>query len=58
MVFYYKYLQLLLFSKKNSLSHLISSPILQNSNLLNYPKLHHHDQNNKNSKFKLIKFHD
>ncbi len=31
------------------MSHPFLSPFLQNSNLLNYPKSHHHDQNNKNS---------
>ncbi len=55
-VFYYKYLHLPLpFSNLR-----VSSPpyVFQNFNLLNYPKSHHHDQNNKNSKFKLTKFLD
>ncbi len=53
--FYFKYLQLLLLISK---LHVSSSPflVLQNSHFLNYPKSHHHDQNNKNSKFKLTKF--
>jgi hypothetical protein len=42
--------------KKLSISS--SSLVIQNSHLLNYPKSHHHDQNNKNSKFKLTKFLD
>jgi hypothetical protein len=54
MVFYYKYLQLLIFSKK-IMSHYFS-PMFFITLTFNYPKSHHHDKNNKNSKFKLTKF--
>ncbi len=54
---YSKYLQLFLLFSKTPLFHLLLSPlVLQNSPFLNYPKSHHHDLNNKNSKFKLTKF--
>jgi hypothetical protein len=57
MVFYYKNLQfLLLLSKTPCFIFSYFSPVLQNYTLLNYPKSHHHDPNNKNSKFKLTKF--
>ncbi len=53
-VFYYKYLSLLLlFFNASCLLFSSLSLALQNSPLLNYPKSHHHDPNNKNSKFKL-----
>ncbi len=59
LVFYHKYLQLFLLFSKNFMSPpLLLPPILQNSNLLNYSKSHHHDQTNMNSKFKRTKFPD
>jgi hypothetical protein len=59
MIFYCKYLQLLLvFFKTLFLISFSLSLVFQNSPLLNYPKSHHHDINNKNSKFKLTKFPD
>jgi hypothetical protein len=59
MVFYSKYLQLLLLFSKTPLSHLVLFPlVLQNSPLFNYPKSYHHDLNNKNLQFKLTKFLD
>jgi hypothetical protein len=55
MVFYYKYLQILLLFLKLCVSFSLFH-VFQKFNFLNYPKSHHHDQNNKNSKFKLTKF--
>jgi hypothetical protein len=53
-VFYYKYLQLFLLLSKTLYFFFSSfSLVFQNYPLLNYSKSHHHDLNNKNSKFKL-----